>query len=139
MTSIAGACVVVKKSTAVDLQTHGVLHSEVLPTGTKAVAMRVQVWGIFSLTGTKHPEGKNPLDTLTMISDKGSLELVYHKIFPRVPRSLGPLLPTAQRWAYVPTRRMRCFQMIILVVAPFHCFCVDYQRQCCFVPLTLAA
>lgn len=61
------------------------IHFEVLPSGTTAVAMVAQVWGIFSLTGTKHPEGKNPLNTLVMISDRGSLELVYHKIFPWVP------------------------------------------------------
>lgn len=48
--------------------------------------MENKVWGIFSLTGTEHPEGKNPLNTLIMISDKGSLELVYHKIFPWVPK-----------------------------------------------------
>lgn len=37
----------------------------------------VQVWGIFSLTGTRHPEaGKNPLNTLVMISDTGSVDLV---------------------------------------------------------------
>jgi amidase len=46
-----------------------------------------KVWGIFSLTGTEHEDpSKNPYNTLIMISDTGSLELVYHKICPWVPK-----------------------------------------------------
>jgi predicted amidohydrolase len=38
------------------------------------------VWGIFSLTGEEHPEGKNPYNTLVMVSDKGTTDLVYRKV-----------------------------------------------------------
>ncbi|KAL4420107.1 hypothetical protein ABPG77_000588 [Micractinium sp. CCAP 211/92] len=44
------------------------------------------VYGIFSLTGEEHPEGKNPYNTLIMITDKGDINLVYRKIFPWVPK-----------------------------------------------------
>lgn len=45
------------------------------------------MWGIFSLTGTEHRDpSKNPYNTLIMISDTGSVDLVYHKICPWVPK-----------------------------------------------------
>lgn len=40
------------------------------------------VFGIFSITGEKHPEGKNPYNTLIMINDKGDIVLTYRKIHP---------------------------------------------------------
>lgn len=40
------------------------------------------VFGIFSITGEKHPEGKNPYNTLIMINDKGDIVLTYRKIVP---------------------------------------------------------
>jgi amidase len=45
-----------------------------------------KVYGIFSLTGSEHPEGLNPFNTLIMIDDKGEVVLKYHKIFPWCPQ-----------------------------------------------------
>lgn len=44
------------------------------------------VYGIFSLTGEYHPEGKNPYNTLIMVTDQGEINHVYRKIFPWVPK-----------------------------------------------------
>lgn len=41
--------------------------------------LRTGVYGIFSLTGEAHPEGKNPYNTLIMITDQGEINLVYRK------------------------------------------------------------
>ena len=39
------------------------------------------VWGIFSLTGEAHPgPGKNPYNTLIMVSDQGEVALTYRKV-----------------------------------------------------------
>mmetsp|Transcript_3853 Transcript_3853/g.11147 ORF Transcript_3853/g.11147 Transcript_3853/m.11147 type:complete len:378 (+) Transcript_3853:200-1333(+) len=62
-----------------------------------------KVWGIFSLTGTEHPEaGKNPLNTMVMISDTGSVDLVYHKIFPWVPKEPWTASPDSTKVAVGP-------------------------------------
>jgi predicted amidohydrolase len=45
-----------------------------------------QVYGIFSITGEAHPEGKNPYNTLIMVSDKGEVVLEYRKVFPWTPK-----------------------------------------------------
>lgn len=47
---------------------------------------RNKVYGIFSLTGEEHPEGKNPYNTLIMMNDQGEVVLTYRKIFPWVPQ-----------------------------------------------------
>ncbi|KAL4444375.1 hypothetical protein ABPG75_012112 [Micractinium tetrahymenae] len=44
------------------------------------------VYGIFSLTGEEHPEGRNMYNTLIMITDQGEINHVYRKIFPWVPK-----------------------------------------------------
>lgn len=48
--------------------------------------VRNGVWGIFSITGERHPEGKNPFNTLVMINPQGQLALTYRKMFPWVPK-----------------------------------------------------
>ncbi len=50
-----------------------------------AACKKNKVYGIFSLTGEKHPNGLNPYNTLIMINDKGEVVLTYRKIFPWVP------------------------------------------------------
>lgn len=46
-----------------------------------------KVYGIFSLTGTEHPDAsKNPYNTMIMITDEGDINMVYHKILPWVPK-----------------------------------------------------
>jgi len=46
-----------------------------------------KVYGIFSITGEQHPEaGKNPYNTMIMVTDTGEVNLVYRKIFPWTPK-----------------------------------------------------
>ncbi|KAK9809224.1 hypothetical protein WJX72_011613 [[Myrmecia] bisecta] len=52
----------------------------------KQACVQHKVYGIFSLTGEEHPEGKNPYNTLIMITDKGDINLVYRKVFPWTPK-----------------------------------------------------
>jgi amidase len=52
----------------------------------REACIKHQVYGIFSLTGEEHPEGKNPYNTLIMITDKGDTNLVYRKVFPWTPK-----------------------------------------------------
>jgi predicted amidohydrolase len=40
------------------------------------------VYGIFSITGEKHPGGLNPYNTMIMITDQGEVNYTYRKIFP---------------------------------------------------------
>lgn len=45
------------------------------------------MYGIFSITGEQHPEaGKNPYNTMIMVTDTGEVNLVYRKIFPWTPK-----------------------------------------------------
>eukprot|EP00878_Enallax_costatus_P040629 GHUV01046955.1.p1 GENE.GHUV01046955.1~~GHUV01046955.1.p1 ORF type:complete len:229 (+),score=58.36 GHUV01046955.1:239-925(+) len=52
----------------------------------KDACVRNKVYGIFSITGEKHPEGKNPYNTMIMITDQGEINLEYRKIFPWTPK-----------------------------------------------------
>ena len=45
-----------------------------------------KVYGIFSITGEEHPEGKNPFNTMIMVTDEGEINYVYRKIFPWCPK-----------------------------------------------------
>lgn len=52
----------------------------------KDACKKNKVYGIFSITGEAHPEGKNPYNTMIMITDQGEINLVYRKIFPWTPK-----------------------------------------------------
>ncbi len=69
------------------------------------------MYGIFSITGEAHPEGKNPYNTLIMITDQGEINLVYRKVFPWVPKepwtaghetavAVGPKVRPWGRWGW---------------------------------------
>ena len=73
------------------------------------------VWGIFSLTGEEHPEGKNPYNTLVMVSDKGTTDLVYRKVSGGECSACGAL------------PRMACLLCTALACA---CACACVQGHC---------
>lgn len=52
----------------------------------KEACKKNKVFGIFSITGEKHPAGLNPYNTMIMVTDQGEVNYTYRKIFPWTPQ-----------------------------------------------------
>lgn len=89
----------------------------------KEACKRNKVYGIFSITGEKHPEGKNPYNTMIMITDKGDINMVSQA------QGMG-LLAVVVAWAVVASNHIIVVSSTFLAIKPVYVKrCIVYA--CC--------